>query len=74
MCSESTVGNEPSYLTVAQLAQRLQVSESTSYGWVDRDYIPSSWPAILLDSIWLQFTTGCQRKPIASVKRNAGSA
>ncbi|MCA1576253.1 MAG: helix-turn-helix domain-containing protein [Acidobacteria bacterium] len=37
MCSES---NEPSYLTVAQLAQRLQVSESTIYGWVDRDYIP----------------------------------
>ena len=40
MCSESTVENEPSYLTVAQLAQRLQVSESTSYSWVDRDYIP----------------------------------
>jgi len=39
MCSESTVENEPSYLTVAQLAQRLQVSESTSYGWVDRNYI-----------------------------------
>ena len=40
MCSESTTENEPSYLTVAQLAQRLQVSESTIYGWVDRDYIP----------------------------------
>ena len=39
MCSESTE-SEPSYLTVAQLAQRLQVSESTIYGWVDRDYIP----------------------------------
>ena len=40
MCSESTVESEPSYLTVVQLAQRLQVSESTIYGWVDRDYIP----------------------------------
>ena len=40
MCSESTAECEPSYLTVAQLAQRLQVSESTIYGWVDRDYIP----------------------------------
>ncbi len=40
MCSESTAESEPSYLTVAQLAQRLQVIESTIYGWVDRDYIP----------------------------------
>jgi len=40
MCSESIVENEPSYLTVAQLAQRLQVSESTRYDWVDRNYIP----------------------------------
>ena len=40
MCSESTTENEPSYLTVAQLAHRLQVSESTIYGWVERDYIP----------------------------------
>jgi len=40
MCSESTAENEPSYLTVAQLAQRLHISESTSYAWVDRDYIP----------------------------------
>ena len=31
---------ETSYLTVAQLAKRLQISESTIYGWVDRDYIP----------------------------------
>jgi len=35
-----TAKSEPAYLTVAQLAQRLQVSESTIYGWVDRDYIP----------------------------------
>jgi len=40
MCSESTAKNESSYLTVAQLAHRLQVSESTIYAWVDRDYIP----------------------------------
>jgi excisionase family DNA binding protein len=40
MCSESTAGTEPGYLTVAQLAQRLQVSASTIYGWVDRGYIP----------------------------------
>jgi excisionase family DNA binding protein len=40
MCSESTAESEASYLTVAQLAHRLQVSESTIYGWVDRDYIP----------------------------------
>src|SRR5690349_20623307 len=40
MCSESTAENEPRYLTVAQLAQRLQVSESMSYGWVNCDYIP----------------------------------
>jgi len=35
-----TPESEPSYLTVAQLAHRLQVSESTIYSWVDRDYIP----------------------------------
>ena len=40
MSSESTANSELSYLTVVQLAQRLQVSESTIYGWIDRDYIP----------------------------------
>jgi excisionase family DNA binding protein len=40
MCSESTAESELSYLTVAQLAHRLQVSVSTIYGWVDRNYIP----------------------------------
>ena len=40
MCSVSTAESEPSYLTVAQLAQRLQVNESAIYEWVDRDYIP----------------------------------
>jgi excisionase family DNA binding protein len=32
--------DENRYLTVAQLAERLQISESTIYSWVDRDYIP----------------------------------
>ena len=40
MCPEATAEREQSYLTVAQSAQRLQVSQSTIYGWVDRDYIP----------------------------------
>lgn len=40
MCSESTTEYASSYLTVAQLAHHLQISESTIYGWVDRDYIP----------------------------------
>ena len=40
MCPESTAESEPCYLTVAQLAHRLQVRVSTIYGWVDRDYIP----------------------------------
>ena len=31
---------EDKYLTVAQLAQLLQVSASTIYGWVDRDMVP----------------------------------
>ena len=40
MYSESPVESESGYLTVAQLARRLQVSESTIYGWVERDYLP----------------------------------
>lgn len=40
MQTETTSKGEPRYLTVAQLAERLQISESTIYGWVDRDYIP----------------------------------
>ena len=31
---------ENKFLTVTQLAERLQISESTIYGWVDRDSIP----------------------------------
>ena len=40
MRSESSIKTQPTYLTVAQLADRLQVRESTIYGWVDRDFIP----------------------------------
>ena len=40
MQTQTTIKGETSYLTVAQLARRLQISESTIYGWVDRDYIP----------------------------------
>jgi len=31
---------ESRYLTVSQLAQLLQISVSTIYGWVDHDHIP----------------------------------
>jgi excisionase family DNA binding protein len=40
MQTETISKGETRYLTVAQLAKRLQISESTVYGWVDRDYIP----------------------------------
>ncbi len=40
MQSEMAIKDAPRYLTVAQLAVRLQVSESTIYGWVDRDLVP----------------------------------
>ena len=40
MQSQATIKGDTSYLTVTQLAKRLQISESTIYGWVDRDYIP----------------------------------
>ena len=40
MRPESTIKSRSTYLTVAQLADRLQVRESTIYGWVDRDFIP----------------------------------
>jgi excisionase family DNA binding protein len=40
MQTETISKSESKYLTVAQLAQLLQISESTIYGWVDRDYIP----------------------------------
>ena len=40
MQRETAISDQRRYLTVAQLAQRLQVSESTIYGWVDRDFIP----------------------------------
>ena len=40
MQTETITKGETRYLTVTQLAERLQISESTIYGWVDRDYIP----------------------------------
>jgi excisionase family DNA binding protein len=40
MHPESTIKTQPKYLTVPQLAESLQVGESTIYGWVDRDFIP----------------------------------
>jgi excisionase family DNA binding protein len=40
MQSQTTTTSPNQYLTVAQLAKRLQISESTIYGWVERDYIP----------------------------------
>ena len=40
MQSEVEVQSGNRYLTVAQLAERLQVSASTIYGWVDRDVVP----------------------------------
>jgi len=40
MQTEIVSKSENRYLTVAQLAKRLQISESTIYGWVNRDYIP----------------------------------
>jgi excisionase family DNA binding protein len=40
MQNETTITSPSQYLTVAQLAKRLQISESTIYGWVERNYIP----------------------------------
>ena len=40
MQSQTTISSPTQYLTVAQLAKLLQISESTIYGWVERDYIP----------------------------------
>ena len=64
---------ETSYLTVAQLARRLQISESTIYGWVDRDYIPFLMAGDLLRFDLTRLRLGWQRKQIASVKRNGRS-
>jgi excisionase family DNA binding protein len=40
MQRETISKNENRFLTVPQLAERLQISESTIYGWVDRGSIP----------------------------------
>jgi len=66
MHPESTIKSQPRYLTVAQLADRLQISESTIYGWVDRDYIPFLMAGDLLrfDPIAIDtwMTAGADRK------------
>jgi excisionase family DNA binding protein len=40
MQPETISKGENRFLTVTQLAERLQISESTIYSWVDRDSIP----------------------------------
>jgi excisionase family DNA binding protein len=40
MQNQTTTGSPNEYLTVAQLAKRLQISASTIYSWVERNYIP----------------------------------
>ena len=40
MQSQAAITSPNPYLTVAQLAKRLQISESTIYGCVERNYIP----------------------------------
>jgi hypothetical protein len=64
MQTETISKGETRYLTVAQLAKRLQISESTIYGWVDRDYIPFLMREICSDSIRMRLTRGCRLKPI----------
>ena len=40
MQNQTSITSPIQYLTVAQLAKHLQISESTIYGWVERGYIP----------------------------------
>jgi excisionase family DNA binding protein len=40
MQSQTSSTSPNQYLTVSQLAKHLQISESTIYGWVERNYIP----------------------------------
>lgn len=66
MQPETMSKGETRYLTVAQLAERLQISESTIYGWVDRDYIPFLMAGDLLrfdpNAIQEWMTAGADRK------------
>ena len=39
MQNQTTITSPNQYLTVAQLGKHLQISESTIYEWVERDYI-----------------------------------
>jgi excisionase family DNA binding protein len=66
MQTETISKGDTKYLTVAQLAKRLQISESTIYGWVDRDYIPFLMAGDLLrfdpNAIDAWMTAGADRK------------
>jgi excisionase family DNA binding protein len=66
MQTETISKGDTRYLTVAQLARRLQISESTIYGWVDRDYIPFLMAGDLLrfdpNAIDAWMTAGADRK------------
>ena len=74
METQMTIEDETKYLTVAQLAERLQISESTIYGWVDRDYHSvSHGRMICFVSIQLPSMLGWRQKQIASVKGNVRS-
>ena len=72
MQSETINKGENRYLTVTQLAERLQISESTIYGWVDRDSIPFLMAGDLLrfdpSAIEAWMITGADRK--RAKKRN----
>lgn len=65
---KTTITRPSEYLTVAQLAKRLQISER----WLERDYIP-----YLMAGYLLRFDptviNSWMTKLIASVKRNANS-
>jgi excisionase family DNA binding protein len=66
MHTETVSNGRNKYLTVAQLAERLQISESTVYGWVDRDSIPFLMAGDLLrfdpNAIDAWMTEGADRK------------
>jgi len=62
MCLESTGESEPSYLTVAQLAQRLQVNEVRSTDGLIGITSRSSLQEISSDLTQVRFTIEADRK------------
>lgn len=66
MQPETISKGENRFLTVTQLAERLQISESTIYGWVDRDSIPFLMAGDLLrfepSAIEASMVAGADRK------------